>query len=823
MIGRTLGRFRIVAPLGKGGMATVWRAHDPVLGRDLALKLLGESLAQSDEARRRFRREAHIAGRLDHPAIVAVYDSGETDGATWIAMALVEGETLAERLGRSLLPVSECLAVGRTVADALAYAHEQGAVHRDVSARNVMLGRDGRVFLLDFGLALARDTSRVTSSSATVGTAPYMAPEILSGGHATASSDVYGLGVVLYEALTGGPPYSGATPAAMISAVLHETLRPPHEWRPEIPPALDALVTRCLARDPRARGGAAELARDLRRIEDGGRDAAPVEAPSSTLRSRLAERLADRSGPTYLAVTPFEASASDADTLADTRAFADDLTGAVAAAVSSLRRLHVVPMDAAPADRSAEALRGFARAHGAQLLLFGDVRRSGTRLRVTYALRDPEAGLQIAGDALEGSALDPFELEGRVLRSLRGVLPGQDVDTSAVTREHRRDPAATEHFRQALRDLERHDHEPSVDAAIEQIQALIATEGESAPLQAALSRAMLFKYDLTRRRSWEVQAAEAIARAVALAPEAPETLLALGDVHRVAGRFAEAERHYGLALAQRPDFFEAQLGHARALEGLGRLDEADAECESATASRPGDWRGHVLLGRLRYSRGRFEEAIMCWQRVTEIVPDNALVARNLGSALAHLDRFDEAVASFERAIDLRPDASVYSNLGTALFYLERYQDASEAFRRSAAMLPSDPIMWGNLGNSLRFTPGYEEESRRALERAVDLMREQLDRDPGSSESWGRMAGWLVNLARADEARAAVQSAMERGPEDVHTLVHAGHVRAQLGDVDEAVCLFRRAVERGFSRETLRRSPDLQGLRGHPAMDELLSD
>ena len=319
-----------------------------------------------------------------------------------------------------------------------------------------------------------------------------------------------------------------------------------------------------------------------------------------------------------------------------------------------------------------------------------------------------------------------------------------------------------------------------------------------------------------------MQAAEAVARAVALAPEAPETLLALGDVHRVAGRFAEAERHYGLALAQRPEFFEAHLGHARALEGLGRLDEADAECEGAIASRPEDWRGHVLLGRLRFSRGRFEEAVASWRRVTELVPDNVFATRNLGSAYLHLDRIDEAVVAFERAIEVRPDASAYSNLGTALFYLGRFEAASEAFRRSAAMGPSDPVMWGNLGNSLRFTPGCEEESRRALERAVDLMREQLDRDPGPSESWARLAGWLVNLCRTVEAQTAVREALQRGPEDVHTLVHAGHVHAQLGEVDEAASLFQRAVERGFSRETLGRSPDLRALRGHPRIDELLA-
>jgi len=159
MIGRSIGRFRITAPLGQGGMGAVWRARDELLGRELAIKILDEKLAQIEDSRRRFRHEATIASQLDHPGIAAVYDSGETDGATWIAMALIEGQTLSERLRESLVPVREVVNVAIEVADALGYAHDHGVVHRDVTSRNVMLARDGRAFVLDFGLALAQVAS----------------------------------------------------------------------------------------------------------------------------------------------------------------------------------------------------------------------------------------------------------------------------------------------------------------------------------------------------------------------------------------------------------------------------------------------------------------------------------------------------------------------------------------------------------------------------------------------------------------------------------------------------------------------------------------
>jgi len=840
MIGRTLGRFRIVAPLGTGGMASVWRAHDELLDRDLALKILSESLAESEDARRRFRREALTAAALDHPAIAAVYDSGETDGFTWIAMTLIDGETLAERLARSLLPVARMITIAAAVADALGYAHGRGVVHRDVTARNIMLGRDGRVFVLDFGLALAQGASRISSSGTTVGTAPYMAPEVIVGGTASPRSDLYGLGVVLYEALTGALPFAAsARPAAAVFSVLNDPVRPPREWRPEIPAALDAIVMRCLARDPGRRfADADELATALRAVENGlGRATPPsVAAPAARnpsaetegdsareRHSTIAERLA-AGAPVYLAIPPFLTSDVEPASERELTGLGRGMATAAAAALSQLQRIHVVATDAAPPERTPESLLACARAMGAQLLVLGELRRAGTRLRATFALHDPEAGLQIAGDSLEGSLLDPFELEERVLASLERALgrAGGRFDSEATTRVRPRDPAATERWRQAVRYMERHDDEASVDAAIAILERLIESEGESAKYEAALARTYLFKYNLSRRRTWEARAAVAAARAAELGADAPETLIALGDLHRVAGRFEEAEREFGLALAQRPDDYEARLGRGRTLDGLGRAADAEAEYLRAIEGRPNDWRGHSLLGLLRFSHGRYEEALGPWQRVLELIPDQALAARNLGSTLFHLDRFEESIDFYRRSLATQISAPTYRDLGTVLFFLGRYEESEEAFRKCVALTPEDPVNWGNLGNALRLMPGRESGATQALERAVGLMRERLERNPGDAEPRARLAGWLANLGRQEEAAEAICEALRRGPEDVHTMVRAGHVYFQLGDRKEALKWFGAALERGYGPQGLVLSPEIAPLRQDPEFQKLLS-
>ncbi len=209
MIGRRLGRFRVDAELGHGGMATVWRAHDELLNRPVALKILDPKLAGSSKIRRRFIHEARAVAHLNHPGIVAVFDAGEVEGVAYIALSLVDGDTVSDLAARRLLPVAEAIRIVGQAADALAHAHEREVVHRDVTGRNIMVGRDGRVFVLDFGLARAAWESRVTTSDTPMGTAAYLAPEIVRGAEADARSDLYGLGVVFYEALTGGLQSSG--------------------------------------------------------------------------------------------------------------------------------------------------------------------------------------------------------------------------------------------------------------------------------------------------------------------------------------------------------------------------------------------------------------------------------------------------------------------------------------------------------------------------------------------------------------------------------------------------------------------------------------
>lgn len=831
MVGSTVGRYRVVARLGRGGYATVWRAHDTLLGRDVALKLLDERLASSIKARRRFLHEAQATAALDHPGIIAVHDSGECDGHVYIALSLIDGETLSDRIARRLLPLADAVRIVCAAADALGHAHERNVVHRDVTSRNIMVARDGRVIVLDFGLALAAWESRVTSTETTLGTAYYMAPEIMRGGEADSRSDLYGLGVVLYEALTGSFPFVGQQPHAVFYAAMNLEPVSPRERRPELPTILERVVMKAIAREPGHRfQTAAAFSEALRTASTAGAD--PYVVKTDRAGSIGSTQTPATPGPSraypgaakaarYLAVLPFESDGPLTDPDGSCALIAGRLAQTIKTAISGSPGIRVVAdtpatLPAAPQD--------VARELGANVLLSGSVRRAGSRLRVSFSLVDPWGNVVLGGGVVDGSALQAFDIEDELVAGVTGAL-GITSGMASPPSSRPHDPAARERYRQALGYLRNFDSEASVDGALALLERLIASEGEAAPYQATLARAFLYKYRLTGQRMWESRAATACARARVLGPDLIETHLALGHLRSVCVENEAALREYERALELDPGCVDALLGAGLALRELARYPEAVGCCQRAIAAEPEDWRGHRLLGWIHSRSGDHERALGCFRRVVELAPASPRGQRDLGTALYRLDRFDEAVTAYRASIAIEPDDEAYSNLGTALYYLNRCDEAIAALRKATELAPLDPLRWGNLGNACHWIEGCHVEGDSALDRAIALMQERLLLHPGQdgervAEWWYRLAGWLVNRGRREEAATAISRALDLAPDDITCLVHAGRVHLQLGDREASLRCFRKAREAGCPVGDLARSRELSALREDPEFRRL---
>src|SRR3954470_21030885 len=257
--GTALGAYVITARIGRGGMASVYQAHHPALDRDVAIKVMWQSLADQPGFLERFRREARAASRLRHPNILTVYDFGESDGIAYMVTELLPGGTLADRLGHPLR-LAEVLHVLRGIGAALDVTHDAGLIHRDVKPSNILFTRDGEPVLADFGIArLVEAEDSLTVQGTLVGTPHYLAPEMASGDPVGPASDLYSLGVVLYEMLTGAPPFPRPTPIAVVRAHIHEEPPDLAGTNPAVTPEIEAVVRRALAKQPalRYRSGAA--------------------------------------------------------------------------------------------------------------------------------------------------------------------------------------------------------------------------------------------------------------------------------------------------------------------------------------------------------------------------------------------------------------------------------------------------------------------------------------------------------------------------------------------------------------------------------------
>ena len=809
MLGRSLGRFQVLDALGEGGLATVWKARDTLLGRIVALKVLKPELAREPHARRRFLNEARSASRLNHPSIVSIFEYGEYEDVVAIAMTHVAGETASDRAARSLVPVAEAVRVVRCAADALDHAHKNGVIHRDISGHNIMIAEDGRVYVLDFGLALAAGESRITSTGTIMGTPIYMAPEVLSARPCSAQGDLYGLGVVLFELLTGELPYPVVHPDAVREAALHGTPRAVRALRPEVPEAIGSVIERLLRKSPEERyGTAAEL------VEALAMGAARPAPPDSRAARAAAVAPAPPLGPAerrmYLALLACGAEGTLPEERTAAERIARRIPTLLAAALAGAPRLAVLAAGAARGDDPAAT----ARAQGANAWLDGAVVCSGTQVRVTARIVDAWSGASLAGGIVDGSTLLHLDLEDRLVAAVRAWVAAEEPVAGGRARKLS-ESASLDRYAQALANLRRYDREAMVDGALGLLERLRELHPDWPRLHAAYARACLHKFEHTRERQWESRAASACDQAVRSDPDAPEVLLAVGEVKAHFGALGEARAAFEAARVRQPDLIEAAIGLQNVLRLSGCGPESVVGATAVVEQWPGDWRAHSMLGSLLYHAGRLEEAITSFRSVVRLTPDNARGWRNLGAALYRMGRPDAALEAFHMSLDLEPDARAYTNLGTVLHYMHRPEEAAEAFRKATGLAPTDPDAWGNLGNALHFDPARADEAHVALDQAIALMRERLDANPGLADGWARMAGWLANQGHRETARESMDRALTLAPDDVAVLMHGARVYLQLDDRGRAIGCLVEAVRRGHGLEEVRGDVELAPLRDAP--------
>jgi serine/threonine protein kinase/tetratricopeptide (TPR) repeat protein len=439
--GDKLGSYQIVAPIGAGGMGEVYRARDSRLGRDVAVKVLPAGMAHEPERLARFQREARAVAALNHPHIVTIYSVEEFNGTNFLTMELVEGQPLDRLIGASGLLVEQIVEIASALADALAAAHDKGIVHRDLKPANIMVTHEGRVKVLDFGLAKdvrvagpedATIAANQTQAGMVMGTPAYMSPEQISGRAIDHRTDIFSLGVVLHEMATGKQPFAGDSSAELMSAILRDTPTPASEIRTDLPADLARIIRRCLEKDPHHR---VQTARDVaNEFRDLARQTPPRKVPAGSLPSRAAPAAADSGAARtdegfWVAVLPFKCTGNNSDLTA----LADGLTEDIVTGLSRFSYLRVIARSSTERFvQGAVDVRSAGKEIGARYVMEGSLRLAGSKLRVAVQLVDAVTGAHLWAETYE-RAFSPdavFELQDDLVSRIvstaadtYGILP----------------------------------------------------------------------------------------------------------------------------------------------------------------------------------------------------------------------------------------------------------------------------------------------------------------------------------------------------------------------------------------------------------------
>lgn len=673
MIGQTLGHYRILEQIGAGGMGVVYRAHDERLDRDVALKVLPSGALADEAARKRFRKEALALSKLNHPNIETVHDFDTQDSVDFLVMELIPGIGLDEKLRAGPLPEKEVLRLGEQLADGLAAAHAEGIIHRDLKPGNLRLTLDGRLKILDFGLAkLFREvaetdvTASVTETRGATGTLPYMAPEQLRGEKVDARGDVWASGAVLYEMATGRRPFPQQSGPMLTEAILHQHPQPPSELHPSVSLPLEDVIVKALDKNPEHRyQSARELRVDLERLRAG----APIRIRRRGLllaRWRLAALAAALTllavaGFLYLrsyrqksieslAVLPFVNASGDPNT----EYFGDGVTESLINSLSQMPNLKVIARTSVFRYRGREAdPQTVAGELGVRAILTGRVTRRADSMLISVELIDTRDNRQLWGAQYNRKVSDVFaveeEIANEISQNLRLRLTGEEK--RRLTRRYTESPEAYELYLKG-RYFWRKFTAAGTAKAIDYFHQAIEKEPNYALAYAGLADA----YALGSLGGGGISPAEGMPKAKAAATKALELDETLGEAHLSLALvhafyewdWASAQREFARAIQLNPNAAEAHHFYSHYFMALGRIAESLAESRTALEVDPlsPDLTWH-LAWHYNFAR-QYDQAIAQAAKTFELDPNSAQAHLVLGWAYQNKGMFPQAITEFQK-------------------------------------------------------------------------------------------------------------------------------------------------------------------------------
>jgi len=671
-VGTRLGPYEILAPIGAGGMGEVYRARDTRLSREVAIKVLPEHLAQDAQALARFEREAKAVAALAHPNILVLYDVGSADGVHYAVTELLEGETLRERLSRGPLPWRKVAEMGSAIAEGLAAAHSKGIVHQDIKPGNIFLTADGRVKILDFGLAQSRsapsqseDTATLTEAGPVVmGTIGYMSPEQVRGEKAEPASDIFSLGCALYEMVAGRRAFTGTSATETMAAILKDEPPAIADSGKVSPPELDRIIERCLAKSRAQRFQTAhDLAFALRSLSSstgGQKPVAPVRNSRGRVLAGLVVILAG-AGVYYrqnrgdsLAVLPFvnASGSADADWLSDgiTESLIDSLSGLPNVKVMS--RSAVFRYKGKDTDP-----RTAGRELGVRTVVTGRLTQRGDNLSINAELVKVDDNSQLWGERYNRKLADALAVQQEIVAQIADKLRARlsDAQKTQIAKRQTENPEAYQLYLKGRYYAAKFDTE-NLNKGLDYIHQAIALD----PNYALAYDGLTYYYELVEDLYFPVaevmpKAKEAARKALEIDGNIAEAHVQMGAVNTMYDfDWAAAEREFQRAMQLSPNYAPVHEYYGWYLIAVGRPSEALAESRRAEALDPLSPEVSSMTGWWLYFAHRYDEAITQLGKCLDLDPNYPICHWLMGQVYAQQGRFAEAIAAETKVLKIDP-------------------------------------------------------------------------------------------------------------------------------------------------------------------------
>ncbi len=704
MIGTTVSHYRILEKLGEGGMGVVYKAQDTKLDRTVALKFLPQNITPTDAEKKRFIHEAKAASSLDHPNICTVFEIDETpDGQMFLAMAFYEGAPLSGKIKLGPVKIDEALEMAIQAAEGLQAAHEKGIIHRDIKSGNLMLTEKGQVKIMDFGLARRTGMSQLTKTGATVGTVPYMSPEQARGEKLDHRTDIWSVGVVLYEMIAGRLPFQSAYSEAIVYSILNEEPPPLTSLRSDVPMELERIVNKCLAKNANERyQSLSDMLVDLRKLrKDLETEVSKVRltqmgVPIRNRRVLYGAGLAlvalafviayffpsSKSISTErksIAVLPFK-NLSD---MREDEYFSDGITEDILTQISKIGNLRVISGTSTMQYKNTQKnLRQIGKELGVATILEGSVRRAGTRVRIVGQLIDTGTDEHLWAETYDRDVQDIFSIQSEVAQRVAEALK---VRLLAGNRpEHQRKPVANlEAYDNYLRGrfYRNVPNNAANDSAIKLFERAITLDPQFALAHAALARAYIARYFIyDPNPQFEERAFIGIQKALLYDSTLADAYLARSQlIWTLSNKFPHerAVQDVRRALELNPNLQEAHFHIGYIYLHIGLLDEALEALKTSVALDPNDKAGPPRIARIHWYQGKYEQALAEFEQVQGWESEKATL-------LCYLGRKDEALALLEKVskggFDFHGAARVAGAEALVLATLGRFKEAEQKIK-----------------------------------------------------------------------------------------------------------------------------------------------